>query len=354
MGGRVELSPRSPPKSPNLEFTQPLRPSNPPSWKFDESFLPATDESSRLLYEQIPASIDIPSVIKALNINPEQGRDFVLLDSERCLRPELGVHSTIGLISPQTLRVKYKVGCKSVRLLQGSSVAEYQLNDSPTAIFTFLKVLMDRRKLGRHAGPPESPFWGGLVGYVSYEAGLETLGLSPGLEREDDTGAPDVCFAFIERSVVTNHSTKTTFIQSTAADDRRWLEDTAGLLRETVVESDSRKGSQNGARPVTSRQDMQLPSQTHIKLPIRQDYEEKIRRCLRYIENGDSYELCLTDQTVITVDNARPGSQWATYMRLRNSNPAPFGAYLRLDDMTVLFFFSGTVSFMDKIRSVWE
>jgi para-aminobenzoate synthetase len=46
--------------------------------------------------------------------------------------------------------------------------------------------------------PTKSPFWGGFMGYISYEAGLETIDVPawPGA-TESQSNIPDVNFAFV-------------------------------------------------------------------------------------------------------------------------------------------------------------
>jgi para-aminobenzoate synthetase len=74
-------------------------------------------------------------------------------------------------------------------------------------------------------------------------------------------------------------------------------------------------------------------------------YKENIRKCQESIRAGDSYELCLTAQTKIKLPisyvraddgYARNDFSWKLYQSLRCQNPAPFSAYLRLGNTTVI------------------
>jgi len=60
-------------------------------------------------------------------------------------------------------------------------------------------------------------------------------------------------------------------------------------------------------------------------------YLEKIRECLRLIREGESYELCLTNQ--VCMESDIPALNY--YETLRQINPAPYSAYLQLDDVQV-------------------
>jgi para-aminobenzoate synthetase len=64
----------------------------------------------------------------------------------------------------------------------------------------------------------------------------------------------------------------------------------------------------------------------------REQYIADIARCQAALAAGESYEICLTDQ--ISTD-ASP-DPFELYRLLRRSNPAPFAAYLKLDDFAVV------------------
>jgi para-aminobenzoate synthetase len=61
-------------------------------------------------------------------------------------------------------------------------------------------------------------------------------------------------------------------------------------------------------------------------------YQEDIEACKRYLEAGDSFEICLTNQlgAELSCDPLE------LYRSLRRVNPAPFSAYLRFGELAVL------------------
>jgi len=65
--------------------------------------------------------------------------------------------------------------------------------------------------------------------------------------------------------------------------------------------------------------------------------------------SGDSYELCLTDLTRITVTQEAAIPTWERYKHLRQVNPAPHSAYLRLHPTT--FLSSSPERFLSYSRS---
>ncbi len=61
-------------------------------------------------------------------------------------------------------------------------------------------------------------------------------------------------------------------------------------------------------------------------------YKSKVLQCQEYISSGDSYELCLTDQS--TVDRQKDANSWELYKKLREKQPAPFASYMRIGGAT--------------------
>jgi para-aminobenzoate synthetase len=64
----------------------------------------------------------------------------------------------------------------------------------------------------------------------------------------------------------------------------------------------------------------------------REQYLADILRCQSALAAGESYEVCLTDQ--IHTDAAP--DPWYLYRGLRRSNPAPFAAFLKLGELSVV------------------
>jgi para-aminobenzoate synthetase len=76
------------------------------------------------------------------------------------------------------------------------------------------------------------------------------------------------------------------------------------------------------------------------KLPDKARYISRINQAKEHLFAGDSYELCLTAQTRVSLPPLRSpcpkSTSWERYKCLRKSNPAPHGAYLRLHPTTLL------------------
>lgn len=196
------------------------------------------------------------------------------------------------------------------------------------------------------------PFWGGLVGFISYEAGLETIDVQPTPVKDTH---PDVWFVFVERSVVIDHVDNKLYIQSLHNDDRKWMRQTEDIIEEAYHKTAKIKlgytdieGKQRNVDKRVTREEANMPRAPTITAPDSIEYADKVRLCQSSIRAGDSYELCLTDQSLVSFPTEHRPSAWELYSRLRTANPAPFGAYLHFkgqsangecfadDDVTIL------------------
>jgi para-aminobenzoate synthetase len=167
------------------------------------------------------------------------------------------------------------------------------------------------------------------MGYISYEAGLETIDVParPGA-TESQSNIPDVNFVFVQRSIVFDHAASQIYVQSLVEDDRDWVISTARQIAQLVQHP----------QDVDSQEEDTALNETlacaRIMKPSEAEYRAKVLACQQYLSSGDSYELCLTDETTITFPG--PVNAWSLYKRLRRRNPAPFGAFLRLSDALVV------------------
>ncbi|PPQ67157.1 hypothetical protein CVT25_005758 [Psilocybe cyanescens] len=250
----------------------------------------------------------------------DESTRFALLESAS----EPGRFSIVGCLSSSTLQIKYCVGDTHVSLTKGGLTFCENLGDQD--IWAWLGNFMQTKT---YHGDPSLPFWGGLVGYLSYELGLQSLHVP--LRRNANATStnkhPDVNLIFIERSVVVDSHTSRIFIQSIVPNDILWVTETVAKLEQL----------QPSPLPTVTTLP---PSKTSIVFPDKARYISNIKQAKEYLFAGDSYELCVTAPTHISVpplsSESIGSSSWERYKRLRKSNPAPHSAYLRLHPSTVL------------------
>ena len=247
--------------------------------------------------------------------------EMIVLDSEMRQMPEVGIYSIIGIVDVDTIKIKYTTGNSYVEIQSGkASVAESLNGDT---IFTYLKNFMDERRVDTNHSSL-SPFLGGLMGYITYEACLETIDVH---SRNGPSDRPDLCFAYVERSIVISHEASKIYVQSIKLDDSDWLTSTYETLCAT-----------RGTKKIDCRQTklQAAPIVMNIEKPVKEMYKARIRGCKSQIAAGNSYELCLTGQTTVHTSKILDQACWPQYLRLRRLNPAPFSAYIRLGPLTLL------------------
>ena len=198
-------------------------------------------------------------------------------------------------------------------------------------VFTCIRKLTIERRI--RSNGHDSPFWGGFMGYVSYEIGLEKFNISEEHDSLQADEPPDLSFLWSERSIILDHQTRTAWLQSILRDDLHWLQQMALELEQ--------------APNLTQLQNQDLELESSLQncrttLPNADLYKKHIRDCQEYLRAGDSYELCLTADTEVSVP--RPvglpdhdsSNALALYFRLRKRNPVPFAAYMSLGNVRIV------------------
>ncbi|KZT05839.1 para-aminobenzoic acid synthetase [Laetiporus sulphureus 93-53] len=306
-----------------------------PSWPISppmsapHSSVPVTKVSTRVL--QLPGIA--PTQICELLGVADESSDFVLLDSAA----QPGRFSVIGCLTAASQKITYCVGGSHVCVsTQGDGSHLEQLHAAD--IWTWLAAFMRARRA--EAGATEVPFWGGLVGFLTYELGVQSLAAAlPSRRQKCAHGRhSDVSLVFVERSIVLDSLTGKVHVQSILPDDDAWLDDTSLLLKQSA----KTQPEEARASPTKRRKKNSSAAAPTVVLPDRERYIARINQAKEHLFAGDSYELCLTAATHIRVPKTvstgakRSSSSWELYKLLRSRNPAPHSAYLRLHPSTLL------------------
>lgn len=310
------------------------------------------------------AAVEVPDIVEMLG---STGSDHVILDSANGNQPRAktgvdvrGRFSIVALQVDECVRIESHTGDNFISIVSPGEPPHKVSFRPGENVWHLLAEFHGRKRssLETHGGsvPHERdvPFLGGFVGYVTYEQGLSDIGIALGQDRGHRR--PDVCLAWATKSVVLDHEEGTLHIQDLEG-DTRWITSVVSKLEGSNLWRhrpcpDSKKGPK-------------LPSalETQIRKPEQAKYEAKVRMCQEYIAAGDSYELCLTDQTHIarTVMAEKKGhrpeqpaatfqrsgasarkadprsdTSWDLYRTLRKRNPAPFASYIRLGGATLV------------------
>jgi para-aminobenzoate synthetase len=173
------------------------------------------------------------------------------------------------------------------------------------------------------------PFLGGLSGYVGYEVKSECL---PVPSQQDAMGFPDAFFMFFDRLICFDHHTRRIILISLSHQNEgdemsssAWLfamtKEIQRLAMEPSMESETndRQSHYNGDPLTVLQPDLNF-----------KEYIQAIKLAQKYISSGDTYEVCMTTafQGKYNVDCFQSSQ---LYKIIRKNNPAPYGAFLRLN-----------------------
>ena len=321
-----------------------------PTQSSNDNFCPRSPTRVRHVTAKLRNHISVPhicEILRAQNNMPVDG-DFVVLDSSAAP----GRFSIIGLVTPTTQRILYSIGDNFVTRTSGEStnkIALFKNEDS----WKWLACFMDARKCT--GGDVSCPFWGGLIGIVNYEAGVASLDvpIRARYGASNRLGGSDMGFVFVERSVVIDHTRGLAYVQSIMSIDahdheQTWLRSTQALL-ESVTEPAFTPAPTPPLSPVgespTSNSSINRPA-VKVEVPNKNEYLRKILQAQEYLKAGDSYEICLTALTRITVlSSPNPSSctgphseyrAWRLFKALRALNPAPNSSYIRIGGTTLV------------------
>ncbi|MFJ7213445.1 aminodeoxychorismate synthase component I [Amycolatopsis sp. NPDC098790] len=265
----------------------------------------------RLLSTVVPTEADAEAIFGALFADSP---NCFWLDSSR-VEPGLSRFSFLGDTSgPLSEVLTYRLGSGAVKVRDADGVR--------VAAGTIFDVLEDRL---RHRRLPETnlPFdlTGGYVGYFGYELKAECGG-----NVRHTAPTPDAAWIFADRLVAIDHEEGITYV--VAVHDRAgrddavaWLDRTAARLIDLPAAA-----AAEPAEVVTGE------TEAADHLVRGQDrYEADIEECRRQLVRGESYEICLTNQLTVPFNE----DDASFYRRLRRVNPAPYSAFLRVEDVSV-------------------
>ena len=171
---------------------------------------------------------------------------------------------------------------------------------------------------------------GGYVGYFGYEAraamSLEHGYPVPGYLPAHEAPTPDSLWLPAVRYLVHEHARPGRAARSWLVGDEPWCEAAERLL------SAAGECASEGT-PVNTPE---LTEPLLFPAPAAEAYMDSVRASQHEIYEGNSYEVCLTAQTNARIPNPSPELFFELYRRQRAHNSAPYAAYLRCGDFSVL------------------
>ncbi|KAF9445312.1 para-aminobenzoic acid synthetase [Macrolepiota fuliginosa MF-IS2] len=281
-------------------------------------------------------AVDVPNlaildVAELLGAHDDSKR-FVFLDS--AAHP--GQFSILGCLDDSSPQFTHFVHENSIEVTTGATKQRHELTDKD--FWTWLDEYREARKVT--GGDSTIPFWGGFAGYLTYEAGFGTLGVSvPRQSGHSETNHPDVNFVWVDRSIVVDVLNSKVWVQSLLENDGEWVQE---MVQKVAA-------LPNAPTHASSTVSIKSDVPATVKFPDEAQYINDVNRCKEYLFSGNSYELCLTGLTHITVPKESKLSTWDRYKLLRDVNAAPHAGYLRLQPTT--FLSSSPERFLSYSRS---
>ena len=175
---------------------------------------------------------------------------------------------------------------------------------------------------------------GGYVGYFGYEAraamGVEHGHPVPGYLPAYEAPTPDSLWLPAVRYLVHEHARPGATARSWLVGDESWCE-----AAEQLLSAVGECASENA--PVSAPDNApELAELLLFPAPAAEAYMDSVRASQHEIYEGNSYEVCLTAQTNARIPNPSPELFFELYRRQRAHNAAPYAAYLRCGDFSVL------------------
>ena len=172
---------------------------------------------------------------------------------------------------------------------------------------------------------------GGYVGYFGYEARAALHPGRIGYTPRHTAQTPDSLWMPAVRYLVYEHETRRAWLLG----DEPWLKKIEPRLRELARDSWREIPGDNahdGDKPLSQHVEHLL-----FEAPDCESYCADIERAQWHIYEGNSYEVCLSAESTARVEHPlTPDQLFELYRTQRKHNPAPYAAYLRCGDFSVL------------------
>ncbi|RJT56550.1 aminodeoxychorismate synthase component 1 [Rahnella variigena] len=165
---------------------------------------------------------------------------------------------------------------------------------------------------GLHAeSSPDFPFLGGALGLFGYDLGRRVEDLPQIAIR--DIELPDMAVGIYNWALIADHHLQrlTLICHGDISARLHWL--------------DEHQKIRSASAPFR----LNAPWQANMS---REEYGQKFRQIQEYIRDGDCYQINLAQR--FSTDYS--GDEWQAFLRLNQANRAPFSAFLRLPENTVL------------------
>ena len=277
-----------------------------------------------VLHRKLDLYAEPETVFKALYT---KSQNAFWLDSN-LLEPGLSRFSFIGNAEgPHSFVVEYRLGKKLH--IRKNGISHYYKE----SIFNFLNRELKSNALQTAELPFD--FNCGFVGYFGYELKAECGG-----SAQHSSQLPDAAFIFADRVIAFDHEKNVIYLLALCKKDQKeeslcWFDSVENQLLNLPPLS-----------PIETRKS-DLPVNLKLSRP-HSTYLRDIEYCQKAIREGETYQVCLTNRLLLERPSTSP---FEIYRVLRKINPAPYAAYLKLNDLEILS--SSPEQFLHVDRNRW-
>ncbi len=236
----------------------------------------------------------------------------------------IGRYSIIGS-DPRAMFVAHG---KEITLTENGDTCKWTA-DSESDVLHELEALMKQYKPATHGDAP--PFYGGAVGYMSYDAVKQfepTIKSSP----EDDLGLPDAVFMITDKVFIFDHKLRrllvvaNAFLDSDDANPDEAYEEAISAIEEMISLLDTPLH----IAPLNGLSDYDIPEPKSNTTQA--EYESMVLKAKEYIASGDVFQVVPSQR----FETDFSGEPIELYRALRHVNPSPYMFILQFEDFSLV------------------
>ncbi len=265
------------------------------------------------VYSEVMADLETP--VSAL-LKIDRGDSAFLLESVES--GMLGRYSFIGA-NPT---VFFEAKGRKIRIERGGELKEYETSERDP--LEDLKQLM--QKYQPAPAPDLPPFYGGAVGYLSYDMVhfFENIPMT----GEDDLNLPDMLFMVTDTILIFDHVSKKIKVVANAFIDG----DAEEAYQEAKRKIDALVEKLEGPLPDHGfGADGAAPIEVEFNR-TRENFCQGVEKCREHIIAGDIFQVILSMRQKMQID----ASALDVYRALRTVNPSPYMFYIRRGDLCLV------------------
>ena len=283
-----------------------------------EAFRPLAEQGNVVpVYAQLAADFETP-LSAYIKISGE-GEAFLFESAE--ISGDSGRYSILGS-NPRTV---IKANDHQITLIENGETRQWTAEKD---ILAELESLMAKYQPVTHGDAP--PFYGGAVGYLSYDA-VRQFEPSIGPATKDELGLPDALFIIADTLLIFDHRLHRLLVVANAFIDEFATADEAHQDAEKRIAQLIKKlDTPLHIPPLNGLATYATPEASSNT--TQDEYESMVIKAKEYIAAGDAFQIVPSQR----FETDFSGTPVDLYRALRHVNPSPYMFILQLDDFALV------------------